>query len=98
MLASAACATGLWLLRTEWMTLVPFDRRPPIRLLNLSRLSGRDAAGRLEVPVINLWQRPGFGADNRVKTRVHMPETGEVEVRVIERRMVDGVAWTEIEL
>lgn len=72
--------------------LEPADSRPQVVL------TGKDKAGHLEVPVINLWERPGFGRDNQVAARVHLPVEGEVTGRVNSEIEVAGLTWHEVEV
>jgi hypothetical protein len=59
-------------------------------------LSGLDAAGRLEVPVINLWRDPGFVPGNQLAGRVALPADGVVDARLVGERPIGGVRWQHV--
>ncbi len=97
-LAVLAVAVGLWLLRdrTAGVDLLddlasfdPFGRGRPVILTGVGR------RGQVEVPVINLWERPGFGRDNHVAARLRM-DAGMLAAALVTQRELDGVTWNEV--
>lgn len=98
-LALLALAVGLFLLRDrvagfDPLDLLagfdPFGRGRPITLTGLGR------NGRIEIPVINLWQQPGFGRDNQVAARIRMGADGMFEAALVTQRALDGLTWNEV--
>jgi hypothetical protein len=91
-IATLVLAAGAFIFTGVWVPFEALDRRPRVTL------TGVDNSGRLEVPVINLWQEPGFGRDNRVAARVQMPADGQVEARLVSRTEIDGLTWDEVQV
>ncbi len=59
-------------------------------------LTGKNASGQIEVPVLNLWAQPGFGSDNQIEARVSLLPTGEVKARLLARQEVQGLSWYKV--
>ena len=91
-IAALVLAAGAFLFTGVWVPFEALDRRPRVTL------TGIDTSGRTEVPVINLWEEPGFGRDNRVAARVQLPPSGEVEARLVSQMELDGLTWNELQV
>jgi hypothetical protein len=97
-LSALAIVTGLWLMRdgrgfgelfARLAALNPFRSEAVL-------LTGLDRAGRIEVPIINLWEQPGFGRDNRVAARIPLPASGQVAADRVGEIELDGLTWNQV--
>jgi len=88
--SALALTVGALVYTGTWVPVEAFDRRPQVVL------TGKDKAGWIEVPVINLWERPGFGGDNRVAARIHLPAEGQIDARLINEFELAGLTWREV--
>lgn len=59
-------------------------------------LTGKNATGQIEVPVLNLWAQPGFGPEKKVQSRISLPPAGEVKARLLAREEVQGLSWYKV--
>ncbi len=91
-IAALVLAAGALVVTGVWVPFEALERRPRVTL------TGVDKAGRIEVPVINLWEDPGFGRDNRVAARVHLPAGGQVDARLVSRTEMAGLTWNEVQV
>lgn len=100
--AMLAVIAGLWLMRENPLriggdifgrfslsALNPFDQGRPVAL------TGLDRGGRVEVPVINLWEHPGFVRSNQVVGRVVLAD-GIAAADLLAERQTDGLTWNEV--
>lgn len=98
-LAVVAVTAGIWLLRDRLASFDPIHRFARLDLFGFGRpvtLTGMDRRGRLEVPVINLWERPGFDRANQVVARVPLPTAGQLEARLMNQIEFGGLTWDEV--
>ena len=96
--AAVAFSAGLWMLRDR-MTVDPIAQFQALDLFGFGRpvtLTGNNRSGRLDVPVVNLWERPGFDRQNRVVGRVPLPARGTLEARLTNELELDGITWDEV--
>jgi hypothetical protein len=96
-IGSVAIATmvfvgGVLVFTGVWVPIEALDRRPVVLLTGIGK------SGRIEVPVVNLWQQPGFGRDNQVAARVALPAAGQVDARLVDTVQAAGLTWNEIQV